>query len=155
MKIARLTLALAALLLAGCSASEPEAVPDPPATLDVELTMDVQVNPDGTVSLSATSNLPDGTELGSMVFQEGGYIGQDSQTLEGGTVEFGPFGDKGGPLSPGTYDVSVTMPIARNQPDAVKAIIGEHGENLTGSLVESEDITGDAVVSVEEALEIQ
>lgn len=117
--------------------------------------MEAQVNPDGMISVSATSNLPDGTELGGTVFQEGGYMGQDSQTLDGGVAEFGPFGDDGGPLAPGTYVVSVTMPIARNQPDSVRAVIGENGENLTGPLVETEDITGDAVVSVEETLEIQ
>jgi hypothetical protein len=118
----------------------------------VDLTMNVVLNEDGSVTVSAVSNLPDGTELGSTVFQEGSFMAQDSQTLHDGTATFGPFSDKGNPIPSGTYDVSVTMPIARNQPEDVKAIIGDAGENLTGPLVSEESITGDAVVSVSEQL---
>jgi hypothetical protein len=46
------------------------------------------------------------------------------------------------------------MPIAGNQPDAVRAIIGQAGENLTGPLVSESELTGDAVVSVSEPLTI-
>lgn len=147
------------LLAGGCSASTPD--PEPSETtetpsaespLEVDLTMSVVLNGDGSVSVTAESNLPDGTELGSSVFQEGGFMAQDSQTLQGGTVSFGPFSDKGSPIPSGTYDVSVTMPIARNQPDEVKAVIGDAGENLTGPLVSEESITGDAVVSVSDQL---
>lgn len=153
--------ATAVILLVGggCSASSPEPVPSgitetssAHATLDVDLTMSVVVNKDGSVSVTAESNLPNGTELNSSVFQEGGFIAQDSQTLRGGSVSFGPFSDKGNPIPSGAYDVSVTMPIARNQPDEVKAIIGDAGENLTGPLVSKESITGDAVVSVSSQL---
>lgn len=146
------------LLVGGCSASpapEPSAAAETPSAdtpLEVNVTMSVVLNGDGSVSVTAESNLPDGTELGASVFQEGGFMAQDSQTLQGGTVSFGPFSDKGNPIPSGTYDVSVTMPIARNQPDEVKAVIGEAGENLTGPLVSEESITGDAVVSVSDQL---
>jgi hypothetical protein len=152
--------ALALLMVGGCSGSTPDpqsadpAESSAPATIEVELTMDVVVNDDGSVSLSAKSNLPDGTELGGSVFAEGSFTAQDPGVLRGGRVDFGPFSDKGNPLSAGTYDVSVTMPIARNQPDEVKAIIGEHGENLTGPQVSKESITGDAVVEISEPLVI-
>lgn len=151
--------AVIVLLVGGCSASTPE--PDPSeaaetpsadAPLEVDLTMSVVLNGDGSVSVAAESNLPDGTELGSSLFQEGGFMAQDSQTLQNGAVSFGPFSDRGNPIPSGTYDVSVTMPIARNQPDEVKAVIGEAGENLTGLLVSEESITGDAVVSVSDQL---
>lgn len=147
------------LLVGGCSASTPEPepseaaeTPSADAPLEVDLTMSVVLNGDGSVSVAAESNLPDGTELGSSVFQEGGFMAQDSQTLQDGTVSFGPFSDQGNPIPSGTYDVSVTMPIARNQPDVVKAVIGDAGENLTGPLVSEESITGDAVVSVSDQL---
>jgi hypothetical protein len=116
--------------------------------------VDVVTNVDGSVSVSAVTNLPDGTELGASVFAEGAFMAQDDQVVEDGAAEFGPFSDGSAPLPAGTYDVSVTMPIARNQPDEVKAIIGEHGENLTGPLVSTETITGDAVVSVSEPLAV-
>lgn len=145
---------VALLLLAGCSASTPEpqasieTESSALAPIEVELTMDVVVNDDGSVSVSAASNLPDGTELGGSVFAEGSFMAQDTQALQDGKAEFGPFSDKGGPLPSATYEVSVTMPIARNQPDEVRAIIGESGENLTGPQVSKEPITGDAVVEV-------
>ncbi|NMR21659.1 hypothetical protein [Cellulomonas fimi] len=151
--------AAALLLVGGCSAATPEPVRSETteasavdATLEVDLAMSAVINEDGSVSVTAESNLPDGTQLGSSVFQEGGFMAQDSQTLRDGTVSFGPFSDKGDPIPSGTYDVSVTMPIARNQPGEVKAVIGDAGENLTGPLVSEESITGDAVVSVSDQL---
>ncbi|MGC5168124.1 hypothetical protein [Luteimicrobium sp. DT211] len=144
------------LLLGGCSSSHTTltATLTTASPLEAKLEMDVALNDDGTVSVSARSNLPDGTELGASVFQEGGFVAQDPQTLQAGAAAFGPFSDKGQPLRSGTYDVSVTMPIARNQPAAVRAIIGAHGENLTGSAVSKDSISGDAVVTVEEKLVI-
>lgn len=114
--------------------------------------MNVIVNDDGTVSVTAESNLPDGTKLGGSVFEEGSFMAQDPQVLQGGSAEFGPFSDDGGPLPSGTYEVSVTMPIASNQPEEVQAVIGSTGENLTGPLVSTETITGDAVVAVNDQL---
>jgi hypothetical protein len=153
--------AVTALLLlgGGCSVStsEPassgtaEASPMD-ATLEVDLAMSVVLDADGSAWVTAKSNLPDGTQLNSSVSQEGGFIAQDSRTLQDGTVSFGPFSDEGKPIPSGTYDVSVTMPIARNQPDEVKAVIGDAGEHLTGPLVSEESITGDAVVNVSEQL---
>lgn len=145
--------AVTLLLLTGCSAS-PSPEPAPPSTIEVELAIDVALNPDGSVSVSAQTNLPDGTDLGGTVVALGDFMAQDSQVVENGAAEFGPFSDGGAPLPAGTYDVSVTMPIARNQPDAVKAIIGDAGENLTGPLVSVHDLTGDAVVSVSESLTV-
>lgn len=122
--------------------------------LEAELTMNTVVNDDGSVSISVVSNLPDGTELGASLFAEGSFMAQDSHVLQDGRAEFGPFSDGGGPIPAGTYDVGVTMPIARNQPDAVKEIIGETGQNLTGPMVSSESITGDAVVEASDELVI-
>lgn len=122
--------------------------------LEVELNMEVVVNGDGSVSVTAESNLPDETQLGGSVLAEGRFIAQEKSVLQGGRVEFGPFSDRGAALPAGAYDVSVSMPIARNQPSEVKTIIGEHGERLTGPQVSHESITGDAVVGVSESLVI-
>jgi len=152
--VAAVTVAL--LTLVGCSVDDRRGTPPQrsAAIIDVDLSIDVVVNVDGSVSVFATSNLPEGTKLGSSLFAEGAFLAQDSQVLRGGKAEFGPFTDHGGPVAPGTYDVSVTMPIARLQPNEVRALIGEAGENLTGPLVSMHDITGDAVVEVREPLVI-
>lgn len=149
------------LLVGGCSGSTDESVSSGTAgaspvdaAFEVDLAMSAVLNADGSVTVTAESNLPDGTQLSSSVFQEGGFIAQDSQTLRDGMVSFGPFSDNGGPIPSGTYDVSVTMPIARNQPAEVRAVIGDAGENLTGPLVGVESITGDAVVSVGDQLAV-
>jgi hypothetical protein len=134
--------------------------PAKPTMIRVRMTLKIEDNGDGTVTLRAKSNLPDGTELGSFVGQEPsgspkryyGYKGQAHATMHAGVAEFGPFSDKGSPLPAGRYDVSVTMPIAINQPDDVKAVIGEHGEYLTGPLVKQ--VYGSAKVNVDKKLTI-
>lgn len=121
-------------------------------SLEVDLTIGATVNEDRTVSVTAESNVPDGTELGASVSQRGGFTAQDSAALRNGEAASGPFSDKGNPVAPGAYDVSVTMPIARNQPDEVRAVMGDGGQNLTGPLVGEESITGVAVVSISDQL---
>lgn len=125
------------------------------AALEVELAVDATVNADGSVSVSAATNLPAGTKLGATVRSvDGTFTAQDSQTVLDGTASFGPFTAQGAALPAGTYDVNVTMPIARNQAQDVKDIIGGHGEHLAGPLVETESITGDAVVTVDTVLTV-
>lgn len=131
------------------------------SSIEVDLTFKVVINPDGSATIQAASNLPDGTQLLGNVAQKptgtpkrfNGYQGGQTQTLSGGTAVFGPYSKQGGELPKGKYDVTVTMPIAANQPEAVKAIIGPHGENLTGSQVEHE--YGNAFVMVEHTLTVK
>lgn len=150
--------ALAVLLVSACSGSgsDPEPSETSPssasATIEVDLTTDVVVNDDGSVMVTAQSNLPDGTELGGSVSAEGEFTAQDQAVLEDGTATFGPFSTKGEALPAGAYLVRVIMPIARDQPERVTSVIGEHGENLTGPKVGTEDVTGDTVVATSEPL---
>lgn len=154
--------------LAGCGADSP--APQAPAApvqatpiaapIDVSLTVKASLNADGAVNVHATSNLPDGTELLGTVAQAptgspkryNGYQGGVTQTLAGGTADFGPYSKQGSALPEGRYEVTVTMPVAVNQPESVRAVIGAHGENLTGPLV-TQDL-GNAFVMVEAKLTI-
>lgn len=152
---------VALLLVGGCSAgstsgsrASESAESSLPTPIETELTMEVAVNADGTVSVTAKSNLPNGTELNASVLAQGTFMAQDSASLQYGAVEFGPFSNNGAPLPAGTYQVSVTMPIARNQPSSVQATIGEHGEALTGPQVSKESVTDDAVVTTSQELVI-
>jgi len=103
--------------------------------------------------MHVTSNLPDGTELGGTVFQAGSFMAQETQALKGGAADFGPFSNKGAAIASGKYDASVTMPLAHLEPASVRAIIGEHGEYLTGPLVSHE--YGSAYVDVSKTLLIK
>jgi hypothetical protein len=47
----------------------------------------------------------------------------------------GPFSQKGGAIPPGDYDVEVVFGTAKSQPSAVREVVGESNEKITGSLV--------------------
>jgi hypothetical protein len=135
------------------SSSRPPSSAKPskkPVKLTVVLDMAVSVRDDGSVSMHVESNLPDGTELGGSVFGAGGFMTQYKQVLKGGTADFGPYSANGKPIPSGTYDVSVTMPSAAFQPASVRTVIGQHGEYLTGPLVERTD--GTVRVSIDKKL---
>jgi hypothetical protein len=140
---------------APASAPTAEVVVDCPSTplevaIDYELTRDAT----GGILVEVTSNLPDTAEIMTSFYGDGGaYFAQDVQALEAGAAHFGPFSDDGNPLR-GSYELSITLPIARNQPPAVRDCLGEAGELMTGPLVSQESITGDFVVAVERVVEL-
>ena len=127
-------LAVPFVLILALSACTPEAIATPPATpqpsvsdtptptpiadtaecrptpLDVTITYELTTDASGGVTIDATSNLPDGSEMNASFFVEGGYFAQDEGTLEDGMVSFGPFSNKGTPLQ-GSYDMSITLRI--------------------------------------------
>ncbi|WP_338669756.1 hypothetical protein [Pseudodesulfovibrio methanolicus] len=109
-----------------------------PMAKPVELSMNYKLRPDFRVEVTATTNLPDGTEMLLTVGDKdvaAGFLGQDDSSVEKGRISFAPVG----PLPNGNYIATVTVPIPRVQPKAVQAIIGSHGEYLTGELVEDGD----------------
>lgn len=128
----------------------PVEVECPPIPIEVAIDFELEQNAEDGAVVRVWSNLPDSAELG--VSLDGGlgtYMGQDTAALIGGEAEFGPFTDDGLPLQ-GTYELSITLPIARNQPVQVQSCIGSAGEHLTGPLVSEEEITGDNVASLSE-----
>lgn len=113
---------------------------------DVSLTLQIIKLKDKTVRLTGTTNLPTGTKLMLQITEkaESGFLGQSSCiVLPSGNFGSDKFGPDGG-LQAGHYTASVTMPIARLQPETVKNIIGSEGENLTGPLA----IKGDLGITV-------
>jgi hypothetical protein len=125
---------------------EPEQVPvesDPPTgqPFEVSLTYELTVNPDGTLLVVAQTNLPDGAELMAGLFSDG-YHGQDKSYVDGGVAEFGPFGDGGGAMPTGSYELSISLSMASLQSAAVRNYIGESGELMTGPHVVQDDIEG-------------
>lgn len=127
----------------------------PPTPIDVALSYELSKNAAGGVLITARSNLPDTAELMASFYADGGaYFAQEVAALVEGEVAFGPFTDDGTPLK-GVYEMSITLPIARNQPEEVQECIGEAGELMTGPLVSTEEITGDQFASLDVAVTIE
>ncbi|MHB0956283.1 MAG: SHD1 domain-containing protein [Pirellulaceae bacterium] len=107
---------------------------------DVILIVDIVKLPGNRVRLSGKTNLPPGTKLMLSVREktENGFLGQSSCFVSGeGVFDSEAFGPSSG-LKDGRYVAEATMPIPAVQPAAVKQIIGNNGEKLTGSLVEKD-----------------
>lgn len=159
---------LAGIVVSGCAASStpesgveeapttespapavtPIEVECPSTPIEVAIEFETEQNVENGALIHVRSNLPDSAELlVSLDGESGTYMGQDTAPLIGGEAEFGPFTDDGLPLH-GAYELSITLPIARNQPVQVQNCIGSEGENLTGPLVSEEEITGDNVASI-------
>ena len=126
----------------------------PPTPINVIITYALVTDPSGGITIEAASNLPNGASMNASFFVEGDFFAQDDGTLDNGKISFGPFSDKGTPLK-GTYEMSITLPIARLQPATVRACIGPAGELLAGPLVSAEEITGDNVASLDVVVTVE
>jgi hypothetical protein len=97
-------------------------------------------------AIIGTTNLPDGIRLMvSLLRKESQYSAQDKATVRGGAFRAGPFSQKGVGLNPGTYTLTVSMPIANVQPPPTWSVIGKDGANLKGPLVKESQFGGKIV----------
>lgn len=129
------------------SQSSPAQSNSSSAPRNEEVTLRISVEEDSKLrpKIIGETNLPDRTELLVTVSGKStNFAGQDKTSVQAGRFQAGPFGPPNG-LKPGQYTVDVTMPIPSTQPDSVRAVIGQNGENLKGSLVTK----GESGVSVE------
>lgn len=81
------------------------------------------------------TNLPEETELSVTVRVPGQYGGMANATVHNHRFKAGPFTVNGGPLPPGEAIIDAQTPLPQGQPDSVRQVIGEYGENLRGPLV--------------------
>jgi len=143
-----------AVMIAGCDTDAKQSDPVPfkesvPAEasgtvrepLDGDATIHVTVTelPSGRIRLDGATNLPTNTKLLVSVKErmQGGVLGQTKCSVgSDGSFSSEAIGPTGG-LRDGLYIAEVVMPIPRAQPQEVRRIIGENGENLTGPLVEN------------------
>ena len=111
-------------------------------TASVTATLEGEARP----AIVGRTNLPDGTELMvELSRKESSYAAQDKVSVKGGAFRAGPFTQKGANLNPGTYLVTVTMPVAAVQPTSVSSAIGEGGSKLEGPLVKRSSFGGNVV----------
>lgn len=128
--------------------------PPPKASAEAEgspVTVEISVDVGGETGkpeFTINTNLPDETELMLTLSDGADFTAQTKVTIENGAATSEAFSQKGEALS-GVYSLCVSMSLPRFQSDAVRSVIGEAGENITGPYVETSDISGDNVVSAD------
>lgn len=87
--------------------------------------------------LGAT-NLPHGMTLMTGLRKVGAkYFAQDKVEVINGRISTTWFSDGGKTLPSGAYEVSISSPLPALQSAAVRAVIGQTGENLSGPITTS------------------
>ena len=115
--------------------AEPVSVP-----FDVSFEVGMDVNDQKPV-VRVRTNLPENTTFMSDVanpINEGGtgYFAQYKAAVSPtGLVEFGPFTNQGEALRPGKYRMTIETIMAALQPENVRTVFGQNGENLTGNKI--------------------
>lgn len=106
--------------------------------IHVSINVFLKRNSSGKIRVSARTNLPDNMKfMIGLRNREIGYFAQDKVSVSDGIFESNWFSNRGNALPSGTYEVNVSSPIPDFQPDSVKRIIGNKGENLIGGMIVS------------------
>lgn len=105
----------------------------PPDSLRVEITAVHKLTASGLLILGLT-NLPDGTVLSTSVSDGVAYMAQAETSVRDGAFQAGPFSVRGRPLAPGRYEIGVTVPTFKSQPQSVRRRLGDRLEFMTGPL---------------------
>lgn len=121
---------------------------EPPITSSIQslekgVVLDFKIETNGTrkPKIIGETNLPDGTELGGSIDSKTVKYNAGSKFfVRNGRFESETFSKNQNDLEAGQYTAEVSMPIAQVQTPAVRAVIGQNGENLKGSLVEKDNL---------------
>jgi len=124
------------------AASQPASTASPQAQIQpldagVVLTFSIETNSTRRPTIAGETNLPDGTDL--MISIDSGttkYNASSKAIVRGGHFQSETFSKDNSDLEAGQYISEVLMPVALVQSPSVRAVIGEKGENLKGSLVQ-------------------
>ena len=119
-----------------CYAYEAPPVPEPePEPLEVMLEMETS-GEDGKPVFVFRTNLPDDAMLSLEVITDDDFdfLYQEDLTVSGGEARSAAVTNDGEALN-GIYSVGVAL-FPSEQPESVRAVIGEHGELMTGNRVE-------------------
>ncbi len=103
--------------------------------LEVDISVAAALRSDRRLMVEGETNIPEGARLLIVVERELSGVRWQSRTdVQGGRFEAGPFGPGSG-LPDGGYSITVNLPEASVQPQAIRERIGDQGEHLTGPLV--------------------
>ncbi len=103
--------------------------------LNIELSLELERGADGRARILGKTNLPDGMILMlGLRDTSSTYSAQDKAEVISGRIVSSWFSEHSKPLHLGTYEIKVSSPLRSLQPPAVRAIIGQTGENLVGPI---------------------
>lgn len=113
----------------------------------LEVDFDVSIGGEaGRPAFIIKTNLPDETVLMLTVNGEDGSTFQSEAIIENGMTESEQFGSESN-LVPEKFSLGISMSLPSLQSDAVRAVIGENGENLSGEYVEESNSFAAKIVS--------
>lgn len=112
---------------------------------EFEVTMNVTAHwNEDLLAMDIETNLPDETELMLSIsradyndFSPDNFMAQTEITIVDGKASIEGFSHKGEKMA-GGYDLCISMSLPSLQTDAVRAVIGESGENMTGIYAKEE-----------------
>ncbi len=97
-------------------------------------TINLELKPqrtDGKITIVVKSNLPKDTMASlTMINKEDGYVAQDSFKIDGKETSSNVFSNQGEALAPGTYDLTLVIPVTEAQPESVMEELGENFKNI-------------------------
>lgn len=116
-----------------------QAVDDNKLDQPIDLTFKVnEVIDESKIYFTIKSNFPDGLE-GIVTLSKEDFNAQDKFTIKNGEAKTNIFSNKGNPLSPGEYNVSITTPISTVLNNDVLAKVGKDYSNYSSQYLEGED----------------
>ena len=144
----------AVIVIGIANAVTPNSTTSPPATCPTVAGMDLPATAPGNIGVKITAviqgdplkptvtgrtNLPVGTKLTITLERAASYYKAESEAavVADGCFSTAPFTQDNDPINPGQYNLSARMTASTEQPDAVRNLIGNRGENLSGPLVRS------------------
>ncbi|SCZ86390.1 hypothetical protein NSMM_520060 [Nitrosomonas mobilis] len=103
--------------------------------IKVDVSLELERGTDGRVRILGTTNLPHGMILMTDLRKVGAkYFAQDKVEVINGRISTTWFSDGGKAPPSGAYEVSISSPLPALQSVAVRAVIGQTGENLSGPI---------------------
>lgn len=99
----------------------------------LEVKLDVNTSGGSYPVISGLTNLPDGSELSITLVVPGQYLGQGTAVVENGRFTSEAFSNNGRQLPSGVANIEVNSVLASSE--KIRAVIGEHGEKMTGPYV--------------------
>jgi hypothetical protein len=102
----------------------------------MEPAMDIYIENPLQPIIHGVTSLPDGSELMLTIIRPAsGYMAQAKMTVNAGSFSTEQFSADHRPLNPGRYKIEISMSFASLQPNHVQAVIGDHGQKMTGKYV--------------------